>query len=496
MRGKPAVVIFFNDWEVHPSGINAGGGESATMALARAIASLGYRVIACANLPEGECSHRGIEFWNFGSDYSLHSIADRLKELPAFHCLAATLAHPFFHLREHSNCLSRILINHSPSPMASGVEPNTVMHVIDYMLCVSHMQRSVVLSRKTDPEKIKVVRNGFDPEIFTYAGPDGRDWNQLVFIGRVEAPKGIHVLLQVFGELKGEFPDLKLSVFGDESYWPEFTSHKRELTEKLPGLRFHGKVLQVELAEHLRKAGLLVFPSQSFETAGLAVVDAQASGCPVVANGVGGVPEYVVEKELGDVVYDRTPKGLREAIANLLRDRPRLIKMSQAAETLGRERPWKIVADEVMSWAERAADTRLGMPWESLPDSILRIKQPHFVPPADVLHAHDMVTQTHEFPEVDLNKALQVASWDAWPYLVSGFRHESKGELDQALEAYRHAADRTTSYDWQPFFRLALLHAEKNEIPLARVYAEKVIEREPHFPLRADLERLISLAGV
>jgi glycosyltransferase involved in cell wall biosynthesis len=494
MNIKPAVVLFFNDWEVHPGGINAGGGESATVALARAIASLGYRVIACANLPEGECVYEGIEFWNFGPDYALHDISRRLRDLPAFHCLAATLVHPFLHLRDHANCLSRIVINHSPSPTASGIEPATAMHVIDYMLCVSHMQRSVLLSRKTDPEKIKVVRNGFDPEIFTYAGPEGRDWNQLVFIGRVEAPKGIHVLLQVFGELKGEFPDLKLSIFGDESYWPEFTSHKHDLIRKLPGLRFHGKVPQRELAEHLRTAGLLVFPSQSFETAGLAVVDAQASGCPVVANGVGGVPEYVVEKELGDIVYDRSANGLREAIARLLRDRPRLISMSKAAEKLGRQRPWKVVADEVMSWAERAADTRLGLPWENLPDSILRIKQPHFVPPSEVLAAHEVVAGPEGFTQVELDVALERVNWDAWPHLVAGFKLENQGNFDQALEAYRHAAERTTSYDWQPFFRLALLHAERNEIPLARIYAKKVIEREPQFPLRSNLERLISLA--
>jgi glycosyltransferase involved in cell wall biosynthesis len=128
-----------------------------------------------------------------------------------------------------------------------------------------------LLSHKVDSEKIQVVKNGFDPEVFTYAGPEGRDWHELLVLGRVEAPKGNHVLLKVFAELKIEFHDLKLSFFGDESFWPEFTSHKHDLMRKLPGLQFHGKVPQRELAHHLRRAGLLVFPSQTFETAGLAV---------------------------------------------------------------------------------------------------------------------------------------------------------------------------------------------------------------------------------
>jgi glycosyltransferase involved in cell wall biosynthesis len=372
MQEKPAVVIFFNDWAVHPIGVNAGGGESATMALARAISGLGHRVIVCANLPDGECMVNGIDFWDFGPDYSIHEIAKRLEGIPAYHCIAATLAHPFLHLREQSNCRSRILINHSPSLISSGLEVSTVLRIVDYMLCVSDIQRSLMLSRKVDSEKIRVVKNGFDPATFTYAGPEGRDWNQLLFIGRVEAPKGIHVLLQVFAELKIEFPELKLSVFGDESFWPEFTSHKHDLMRKLPGLQFHGKVPQTELARHLRSAGLLVFPSQTFESAGLAVVDAQASGCPVVANGVGGVPEYLVDKKLGELVFDKRPQALRDTIAELLRNRPRMIEMSRSAETLGRTRPWSIVAQEVLSLAERASEVRCGMLSDVIPDGALQ----------------------------------------------------------------------------------------------------------------------------
>ncbi len=485
-------MIFFNDWAVFPDGVNAGGGESATMALTRAIRDLGYRVIACANLPEGECVRDGVEFWNFGSDYALYKIAKRLETLPAYHCIGATLAHPFLHIREHQNCLSRLLINHSPAAISSGLETSTVLHSIDYMLCVSEIQRSIILSRKVDAEKIKVVKNGFDPEVFKYAGPEGRDWNQLIFIGRIDAPKGVHVLLQVFGELKNEFPDLKLSVFGDESFWPEFTSHKYELMRKLSGLNFHGKVPQSELALHLQRAGLLVFPSQTFETAGLAVVDAQASGCPVVANGVGGVPEYLVDRELGVLVYDKSPAALHEAIANMLRDQPRLIRMSQAAKTLGRTRPWSVVADDVMFWAGHAADANLRTKFTVLPQEFLLIKDVHLSPPQAVLHAHELVAKSGDFTNSDLEKALKIYEHDAWPHLINGFRREESGHVDEAIEAYRKAAERSTKGDWQAFFRLALVHAERKELPLARGYAERIIEDCPSFAYREQLERLIS----
>ncbi|MGI6525160.1 MAG: glycosyltransferase [Bdellovibrionota bacterium] len=358
MNTKPVIVIFFNDWKVYPHGINAGGGESATMALAHEFVKLGHRVIACANLPEGETEKNGIEFWNFGVDYALHQIEKRLRDLPAYHCFCATLVHPLLLLREHKNCLSRIIINHAPSAYASGLEPATVMQLIDFMTCVSDAQRNMILlGRNVDPKKIVVVRNGFNPDVFTYAGPEGRDWNQLIFIGRIEPPKGIHVLVQVFSELKKDFPNLKLSIFGDENYWPDFIAQKRDLERGLSGLKFHGKVPQPLLAQHLRKAGLLVFPSISFESAGLAVVDAQASGCPVVAFNQGGVSEYLVP-QLGDLVTDISSAALKDAITKMLLDEKRRIEISKQAEVLGRERPWSKVALEVLKYADLALSSK------------------------------------------------------------------------------------------------------------------------------------------
>jgi glycosyltransferase involved in cell wall biosynthesis len=348
MKDKPTVVIFFNDWEVFPEGVNAGGGETSTLALAREIVGLGYRVIACANLPKGECNAHGIQFWNFGSSYALHEIEKRLRDIGDYYAVCATLVHPVLLLKSHPNCRAAIVINHAPSAYASGLEPVTVLEVVDRMLCVSHAQRLMIAGQKPPSEKMVVVRNGFSPDIFTYAGPEDRDWNQMIFVGRLEVPKGIHVLLQVFADLKRDFPELKLSVFGAEAHWAEFNAQKEQMMRDMPGLVFHGKVPQHELAMHMRKAGLLVFPSISFETAGLAIVDAQASGCPVVGFGVGGVPEYLQDGVLGEVVYERTPQALREAISRLLSDRARLEQFSRNGLAYGRNRTWRVVAQDVL----------------------------------------------------------------------------------------------------------------------------------------------------
>lgn len=493
MINKPAVVIFFNDWKVYPHGVNAGGGESATMALAREIYKKGHRVIACANLPDGETLKDGIEFWNFGQDYSLHSIEKRLRDIGPYYCLCATLVSPILLLREHENCLSRILINHAPSAHASGLEPSTVMALIDYMACVSHAQRSMILGRGSDPEKIVVIRNGFDPEIFPYAGPESRDWNELIFIGRVEPAKGIHLLVQVFGQLKAEYPELKLSVYGDTSFWPDFVKQIPSLESTMPGLKFKGKVPQRELASNLRKAGLLVFPSISFESAGLAVVDAQASGCPVVAFGVGGVPEYL-DSNLGEVIYERTPEALIAGIRKMLRDRPTMISISEKAGQLGRSRPWSKVAEEMISLAEKAANKKSPSAKQNpLPPSINRIKHFTEVDPRLLLEDHELVAQSLEYGDKELEIVINNGVTEAWPHLVKGLRLEKHCKYEEAIQAYKQAVTQSRSEDWQAFFRLALIHADRKEIGLAASYAKTVLELKPTFPLRNQLQKLISL---
>ncbi len=504
MSNKPAVVIFFNDWKVYPHGVNAGGGESATMAVAREMAHLGHRVIACANLPEGETSKDGVDFWNFGHDYNLKAVSQRLASIGPYYAFCATLVHPFLFLRDHPNCLARIVINHAPSAHASGLEPATVMELIDYMTCVSFAQRSLILGRGTIPEKVVVVKNGFAPEIFEYSGPDGRDWNQIIFIGRIEPAKGVHVLVQVYSELKNEFPDLKLSIFGDENYWPDFIGRKEEFERGLPGLKFHGKVPQKQLSAHLQKAGLLVFPSISFESAGLSVVDAQASGCPVVAFGVGGVPEYI-NPELGDLVKEISPATLKTAIKNILKDKERRIEISRRAAIIGRARTWRVVAEETLSYAAKAAEARalktsLNEIPEShrqiqLPDSISRISNVTKFAVEVILEDHDDITVAESLSDDDLKTIISSDSTLSWPHLIQGLRAEYRKDQETAILFYKEAAVRTGPDDWQPFFRLALIHADRQEFIEAIGFAKVVLNRSPLFPLRAQLEQLISLEG-
>lgn len=496
MQQPSAIVLFLNDWPVRPAGAHSGGGEVATLALARAFQRLGRRVYVLGNLPDGDCEVDGITFWNFGKEYGLKSAVTRLSGIGTYHCFAATLVHPFLFLIDDPNCLSRIVINHSPSIVSSGLEPATVMQLADYMVCVSEAQRTILLSRGgVAPDRIRVVKNGFDPEVFTYQGPEGRNFRRLIYTGRLEPAKGIHHLIEAFTALSQEFPGLELRIFGDESYWPDLADKRHELEARWSGLKFYGKVPQQRLAEELRSAGILVFPSISFESAGLAVIDAQASGCPVVGSKIGGVPEYLVHEKCGLLVPSLSVQSLCSTLQQLLRNPGLLQEMSRNCLEYGRTHPWSKAASDLISLAESVrpahhADT-IGLPNGPL-QRTARVQAQAY---ETLLDDHDAIARGTVVSDGEIDGILSKFPSSAAPYLWKGLRSEFSGDKERAKTFFLKSKDLRSSADWQAMFRLALVYAEESKLADAAELAGQLLREHPAFPLRPSLERLITLAN-
>ena len=109
----------------------------------------------------------------------------------------------------------------------------------------------------------------------------------------------------------------------------------REGVEKLVGalgleanVAFLGE--RLHLGPLFAQADLFLLPSEQ-ESFGLAALEALASGVPVVASDVGGLPEVVRNGETGRLVAARDPRALARAVVELLADGPRRAEMGRAA---------------------------------------------------------------------------------------------------------------------------------------------------------------------
>ena len=194
----------------------------------------------------------------------------------------------------------------------------------DRVLVVSERTRRDVVSRYAVPaEKVTVTPNGVDPSF----SPGGSHDGYLLFVGAIQARKCPLQALEA-----ADAVGLPLIVAGPE----KDAALARALREG--GAELRGYVSKQELAELYRGAAALVLPSR-FEGFGLPVLEAMASGTPVVA-----ADEPALREVGADAVVYAEDGDFAAAVARALADRTRLV-------AAGLERA------KAFSWTETARRT-------------------------------------------------------------------------------------------------------------------------------------------
>jgi glycosyltransferase involved in cell wall biosynthesis len=208
------------------------------------------------------------------------------------------------------------------------------------------------LARRTMPEAvIQVIPNGVDLD--TFAPPPGLRSTgpgrpvRLLFVGRLVAQKGIPVLLEALARLPagaagtGLPPVLDLVGDGPCRVAWEALAHRLGLAERV---RIHGWVEHTALPAWYQRADLFVFPSLA-EGMPNALLEALASGLPLVASDIPGTRELVRPGVNGFLVPPGDPAALAAALAALLADPTRRAAMGQASRRLAAAWSWRAAAD-------------------------------------------------------------------------------------------------------------------------------------------------------
>ncbi|MEN3276825.1 MAG: hypothetical protein V7631_2615 [Massilia sp.] len=140
---------------------------------------------------------------------------------------------------------------------------------------------------------------------------------RILFLGRIEAAKGVADLLDAAALLAPRFPQLRLVLAGtgERDAWRQ-AAQARGLGDRveLPGW-LDASARDAELA----RAAIFCLPSHA-EGLPMSLLEAMASGCAVVASAVGGIPEALRDGENGLLVPPRDAQSLAAALARLLAD--------------------------------------------------------------------------------------------------------------------------------------------------------------------------------
>ena len=190
---------------------------------------------------------------------------------------------------------------------------------------------------------VGVWGRGVDTELFSPARRDeslrarllGAEGGLLLLsVGRLSHEKRLSVLLDAFARVSRSRPDARLVVVGDGPA-------RRELERTAPaGAVFAGEARGRELAALYASADMFCFPSTT-DTFGQVLLEASASGLPVVAAAAGGALELVAHGSTGLLVAPDDPGALAAALLELAESPARRAAFGSAGLGAARARTWE-----------------------------------------------------------------------------------------------------------------------------------------------------------
>lgn len=191
----------------------------------------------------------------------------------------------------------------------------------DTLLAVSDHIRERVIALGVPESRVQTHYIGVDLDKFTPAPLNQRE-PIVLGVGRFVEKKGFEYLIDAMAEVQRSLPDLELVLIGSGELEADL---RARAAAKLSSFRIFGPCAPEEVTEWMRRARVLVAPSvvdRSGNTEGLpiTILEALASGLPVVASRHAGIPEAVIDGESGFLVDERDTTGLARRIVELAGD--------------------------------------------------------------------------------------------------------------------------------------------------------------------------------
>ena len=199
----------------------------------------------------------------------------------------------------------------------------------------------------------RILALGF-PEARTRTHYIGVDWRGVVprdpmeetrtilHVARLADVKGTKYLIRAFALLASKYADVQLVIIGDGPRRQSLQALAKSLGVQTR-VQFLGAQAHSEVLAHMRRATMLVLPSVRtitgrVEGLGMVLLEAAATGIPVVASHIGGIPEGVLNGRTGFLVPERDSEALARRIGDLLSDPAMRIRMGAQARALVEQR--------------------------------------------------------------------------------------------------------------------------------------------------------------
>lgn len=192
-------------------------------------------------------------------------------------------------------------------------------------------------------ERVRFIPRSVDLERFTYV-PYGKKRSRAEFniaiIGRITPLKGHTYFLKAMAKVARSCPEVRIWIVGDASVTRLAYKEELQLLTRRLGLADQTQFLgtQRDIPGILANLDLVVLPTVTHEAFGRVLVEAQASGVPVIGTKVGGIVDIIEHDASGLLVPPADAQALADAAISLIRDPARCARLTERAYHVVREK--------------------------------------------------------------------------------------------------------------------------------------------------------------
>jgi phosphatidylinositol alpha-mannosyltransferase len=221
---------------------------------------------------------------------------------------------------------------------------NNYFKHIDGKIAVSMTARDSIA--RYLPGDYRIIPNGVDNSRFTPGDPHYKSFNEILFVGRIEPRKGLQFLIDAFPKVKKEIPEAKLTIAGG-GYKKIKLNIPLEVKDSIKFLNF---VAPKDLPQIFRRASLFISPAITGESFGIVLLEAMASGTPVIASDIPGYRCVIEDEKNGLLVPPGNPAGIARTIIRVLNDNNLRNSLIEEGFKSAERYSWDKVSREVLAF--------------------------------------------------------------------------------------------------------------------------------------------------
>ncbi len=224
---------------------------------------------------------------------------------------------------------------------------------LDLIYVNSEEYRRNWMERGIEGERIKILPRGLDTQLYHPTRRDPAFWTKrgarpgefiLLYVGRVSVEKNLDVFAAAHDKARAAGLPVRAAIVGDGVY-------TKTMQKLLPDAIFTGYLSGEKLAAAFASADAFVFPSVT-DTFGNVVIEAQASGLPVIVSDQKGPRELIENGVTGLITRGLDPTAVAAAIEKLVRDPALRMRMGEAGRRAVETRSWATAAEKFWAGSE------------------------------------------------------------------------------------------------------------------------------------------------